>query len=83
MIGGLHLLRYRPGRPLFVGTAALVPLGLTIVGPVAGAIGLTHALWLAAAIVAGSMLSALTVRDVRELRRKDAVPPQPAVEAAA
>jgi predicted MFS family arabinose efflux permease len=133
LLGGLLLLRYRPGRPLFVGTAALsagalpllfladwrwtpaiaaafllaglslevfnttwttvlqqhipldklsrvtsydalgsfvfIPLGLSVAGPVADAIGLTHALWLGAAILAGSMLSALAVRDVRELRR--------------
>jgi MFS family permease len=133
LLGGFLLLRYRPGRPLFVGTAALaagalpllfladwrwtpaiaaafllagvslevfnttwttvlqehipleklsrvtsydalgsfvfIPLGLSLAGPVADAIGLEHALWLAAAVVAGSMLSALAVRDVRELRR--------------
>jgi len=133
LLGGFLLLRYRPGRPLFVGTAALaagalpllfladwrwtpaiaaafllagvslevfntiwttvlqehipleklsrvtsydalgsfvfIPVGLSIAGPVADAIGLEHALWLAAAVVAGSMLSALAVRDVRELRR--------------
>jgi predicted MFS family arabinose efflux permease len=133
LLGGVILLRYRPERPLFVGTAALVttaiplfflasvrstaviaagfltsgialemfnaswatvmqqhvpleklsrvtsydalgsfvfiPLGLTVAGPVADLLGLTHAIWLAAAIVAGSMLSALTVRDVRDLRR--------------
>jgi MFS family permease len=135
LLGGVLLLRYRPDRPLFVGTAALatgglpllfladwrwtpaiaaafllaglslevfnttwttvlqehipldklsrvtsydalgsfvfIPLGLSIAGPVADAIGLSHALWLAAAVVAGSMLSALAVRDVRELRRID------------
>jgi MFS family permease len=135
LVGGLVLLRYRPQRPLLVGTAALtanavpllfladlrstpaiaaaflfsglalevfnttwvtvlqahipleklsrvtsydalgsfviIPLGLSLAGPVADAIGLTHALWLAAAVVAGSMLSALAVRDVRELRRLD------------
>jgi MFS family permease len=136
LLGGILLLRYRPRRPLFVGTAALttgalpllflaevsstaaiaaafllaglalevfnttwttvlqeqipleklsrvssydalgsfvfIPLGLSVAGPVADAIGLTHALWLAAAVVAGSMLSALSVRDVRELRRLNA-----------
>lgn len=147
LIGGLLLLRYRPGRPLLLGTAVLaatalplaflaslrsaaviaaaflvsgialelfnaswatalqqhvpleklsrvssydalgsfvfIPLGLTIAGPVASAIGLTHALWLAAAIVAGSMLSALAVRDVRELRRRDDLrPPEAALEVA-
>jgi predicted MFS family arabinose efflux permease len=134
LLGGALLLRYRPARPLLVGTAALatgalpllcladwrwtpaiaaafllaglslevfnttwttvlqehipldklsrvtsydalgsfvfIPLGLTIAGPLADAIGLTHALWLAAAVVAGAMLSALTVGDVRELRRR-------------
>jgi predicted MFS family arabinose efflux permease len=133
LLGGIVLLRYRPSRPLFVGTAALatgalpllflaslrvtaaiaaafllaglalevfnttwttvlqehvpleklsrvssydalgsfvfIPLGLSIAGPVADALGLTHALWLAAAVTTGSMLSALTVRDVRDLRR--------------
>jgi MFS family permease len=133
LLGGFLLLRYRPGRPLLVGTASLaigalpllfladwrwtpaiaaafllaglslevfnttwttvlqehipleklsrvtsydalgsfvfIPLGLSVAGPVADAIGLEHALWLAAAVVAGSMLSALAVRDVRELRR--------------
>ena len=133
LLGGFLLLRYRPDRPLLVGTAALatgalpllfladwrwtpaiaaafllaglslevfnttwttvlqehipleklsrvssydalgsfvfIPLGLSIAGPVADAIGLEHALWLAAAVVSGSMLSALAVRDVRELRR--------------
>jgi hypothetical protein len=52
-----------------LGSFVFIPLGLSVAGPVADAIGLTHALWLAAAIVAGSMLSALAVRDVRELRR--------------
>jgi MFS family permease len=133
LLGGFLLLRYRPSRPLFVGTAALataalpllflanwrwtpaiaaafllaglalevfnttwttvlqenisleklsrvssydalgsfvfIPLGLSLAGPLADAIGLEHALWLAAAVTAGSMLSALAVRDVRELRR--------------
>jgi predicted MFS family arabinose efflux permease len=137
LLGGVVLLRYRPRRPLFVGTAALVagaipllflaslrstaaigaafllaglslevfnttwtttlqehipleklsrvssydalgsfvfiPLGLSIAGPVADAIGLTHALWLAAAVTSGSMLSALAVRDVRQLRARDII----------
>lgn len=60
-----------------------ISLGLTIAGPVADLIGLTHALWLAAAIVSSSMLCTLAVRDVRELLRKDDAPqPEPAVGAA-
>jgi MFS family permease len=133
LLGGVVLLRYRPQRPLFVGTAALattalplfflasirstpviaagfltsgialemfnaswatvmqqhipleklsrvtsydalgsfvfIPLGLTVAGPVADALGLTHAIWLAAALCACAMLTALSVRDVRDLRR--------------
>ena len=52
-----------------LGSFVFIPAGLTIAGPLADAIGLTHALWLGAAVIAGSMLSALAVRDVRELRR--------------
>jgi predicted MFS family arabinose efflux permease len=138
LLGGLLLLRWRPERPLFVGTAALttgaipllclaslrstaviaaaflvagvalelfntswattlqehvpleklsrvssydalgsfvfIPLGLSIAGPVADAIGLTHALWLAAAVDAVAILCALGVRDVRQLRRLEPVP---------
>jgi len=145
LLGGIFLLRYRPRRPLFVGTAALmtgavpllflanvrstiaiaagfllaglaleifnttwttvvqenvpldklsrvysydalgsfvfIPLGLSLAGPLADAIGLTHALWLAAAVDAGAVLSALSVREVRELRRRDeAVVPASATE---
>jgi hypothetical protein len=54
-----------------LGSFVFIPLGLSIAGPVADAIGLTHALWLAAAVTTGSMLSALSVREVRELRRRD------------
>jgi predicted MFS family arabinose efflux permease len=138
LLGGLLLLRWRPRRPLFIGTAALatgaipllclaslrstaviaaaflvagvalelfntswatalqehvpleklsrvssydalgsfvfIPLGLSIAGPIADAIGLTHALWLAAAVDLGAMLSVLAVREVRELRRVEPVP---------
>jgi MFS family permease len=141
LVGGLLLLRWRPERPLFVGTAALttgaipllclaslrstaviaaaflvagagleffntswatalqehvpleklsrvssydalgsfvfIPLGLSIAGPVADGIGLTHALWLAAAVDAGAMLCALAVRDVRQLRRLEPLPVAP------
>ena len=66
-----------------LGSFVFIPLGLTVAGPVASAIGLTHALWAAAAIVAGAMVSALAVRDVREVRRKDDLPPpEAALEAA-
>jgi MFS family permease len=58
-----------------LGSFVFIPLGLTVAGPVAAAIGLTHALWAAAAVVAASLLAALAVRDVRELPRKDDLPP--------
>jgi MFS family permease len=138
LLGGVLLLRWRPRRPLLVGTAALttgaipllflanlrhtaaiaaaflvagvalelfntswatalqehvpldklsrvssydalgsfvfIPLGLAIAGPIADAIGLTHALWLAAAVDIGAMVSVLAVREVRELRRIEPVP---------
>jgi MFS family permease len=66
-----------------LGSFVFIPLGLTIVGPIASAIGVTETLWLAAVVLLGSTLAALSVRDMRELERKDAVPPEPAVEAAA
>jgi len=65
-----------------LGSFVFIPLGLTIAGPVAGAIGLTHALWLAAAAATVSTLCELAVREVRELRRMDDVPAaEPAWEA--
>jgi predicted MFS family arabinose efflux permease len=64
-----------------LGSIVLIPLGLAIVGPVADAIGLKEALWLAAAISTLSALSTLAVRDVRELRQRDDVPAEPMLEA--
>jgi hypothetical protein len=60
-----------------------VPIGLSLAGPVADAIGLTEALWLAAIIGTASTLIGLTVRDVRNLRRRENEPrvPEPALEA--
>ena len=57
-----------------LGSIVFVPLGLSLAGPVADAIGLTEALWLAAALGTASTLAALTVRDVRDLRRRDEAP---------
>jgi MFS family permease len=53
-----------------LGSIVFVPLGLSLAGPVADAIGLTEALWLAAVLGTASTLAALAVRDVRDLRRK-------------
>jgi MFS family permease len=54
-----------------LGSFVFIPLGLTIAGPLADALGLTHALWLAAAVATATSVSALSVREVRELRRLD------------
>jgi hypothetical protein len=63
-----------------LGSFVFIPLGLSIAGPVADAIGLTHALWLGSAVVATAMASTLAVPEVRELRRRDeAAVPAPAV----
>jgi MFS family permease len=57
-----------------LGSFVFIPLGLTIAGPVAAAIGLTRALWLAAAVATAATLCELAVREVRELRRMDDPP---------
>ena len=54
-----------------LGSIVFVPLGLAIAGPIADAIGLTDALWLAAVVSTACALAALAVRDVRNLRRPD------------
>jgi hypothetical protein len=54
-----------------LGSFVFIPLGLTVAGPLAEAVGLTHALWIAAAVVTGASVGALSVREVRELRRLD------------
>jgi MFS family permease len=65
-----------------LGSFVFIPLGLTIVGPIADAIGVTETLWLAAAVMVVSTVAALAVRDVRALRRlDDRPPPEPALEA--
>jgi predicted MFS family arabinose efflux permease len=58
-----------------LGSFVFIPLGLTIIGPIADALGLSETLWLAAGVCVAATLGALSVRDVRELRRKDEPPP--------
>jgi hypothetical protein len=59
----------------YVGTLALNPMALALVGPVAAAIGARATLLGAAAIAVGCTLLALSVRDIRELEAPpDAVP---------
>ena len=50
------------------GSLAFAPVGLAIWGPVADAVGVSEALWLAAAVALGSTLVLLSVRDVRAIR---------------
>jgi hypothetical protein len=50
------------------GSMAFAPLGLAIWGPVADAVGIGTALWLAAAATALSTVAILAVRDVRVMR---------------
>ncbi|HKG43813.1 MAG TPA: MFS transporter [Gaiellaceae bacterium] len=63
-----------------LGSFVFIPLGLTIVGPVAEVLGVSETLWLGAAICVTATLAALSVRDVRELRRTDDAPPGLALE---
>jgi MFS family permease len=64
-----------------LGSFVFIPIGLTIAGPAAGAIGVSSALWVAAALSSVSMLGALLSRDVRRLRRLTAAPTPPTPDA--
>jgi hypothetical protein len=56
-----------------LGSWALVPLGLAVVGPISEALGTRATLVGAALLSLGATLAVLAVRDVRELRRRDSV----------
>jgi predicted MFS family arabinose efflux permease len=66
-----------------LGSIVFVPLGLSLAGPIADAVGLTNALLGAALLGTAATVAALGVRDVRELRRRDDEVPvvEPAWEA--
>jgi hypothetical protein len=49
------------------GSLALQPLGLAIWGPIAAAIGIDEALWLAAVLLLASSLAPLAIREVRTM----------------
>lgn len=53
-----------------LGSVALIPVGFTIAGPVADAIGTRATLYGAATLVVLATLPIIAVRDVRELRRR-------------
>lgn len=53
-----------------LGSYALAPLGLIFIGPVAENIGTKNALYILAALVFIATASALSVREVREVRNE-------------
>jgi len=55
-----------------LGSFVFIPLGLTIAGPIAGAVGTSSALWGATCVTAITVLTPLVSGDVRTLRRVDA-----------
>jgi MFS family permease len=57
-----------------LGSIVFVPLGLSLAGPTADAIGVAGALWLAGVLGTASTVAALCVRDVRDLRRREGEP---------
>jgi MFS family permease len=59
-----------------LGSFIFIPLGLVIVGPLSDALGVSETLWLAAGVCVAATLAALSVRDVRELRRTDEPVPE-------
>ena len=48
-----------------------IPIGLSIVGPVSAAIGVSTTLWVGLGIFLAAQGGALLSRDVRTLRRRD------------
>ncbi len=66
-----------------LGSIVFIPLGLSLAGPTADAIGLTQALWLAGVLGTASTIAALCVPSVRHLRRREEGPAavEPVLEA--
>ena len=64
-----------------LGSFVAIPIGLSIVGPVSAAIGVSTTLWVAFGIFLAAQGGALLSRDVRTLRRRDeTVAPSPEPE---
>jgi len=55
----------------WLASLVVLPIGLVVVGPIAGAIGVRGALLAASGLAALAVVGVLSVRDVRELRRVD------------
>jgi hypothetical protein len=64
-----------------LGSFVFIPIGLTIAGPAADAIGVSGALWAAAGVSVFTMSGALLSHDVRHLPRLAAAPAPPAPDA--
>ena len=60
-----------------LGSFVLIPVGLALAGPVADAIGTSQTLLAVAGLNLITTLAVLTVRDVRTLRRRIPLEPQP------
>ena len=54
-----------------LGSFVLIPIGLTVVGPLADAIGVSKTLWLSAGFIFVMVVACLFSRDVRELERNE------------
>lgn len=54
-----------------LGSFALIPVGVAVMGPISGAIGVANTLIGAALVVVVATLAVVCVRDVRDLRRLD------------
>jgi predicted MFS family arabinose efflux permease len=66
-----------------LGSFVFIPIGLTLVGPLADAIGVSTTIWCCAAVTSVTGLVALSSRDVRRLRRVDPIAiPSPEPESA-
>jgi MFS family permease len=66
-----------------LGSFVFIPIGLTLVGPLADAIGVSTTIWCCAAVSAVTGLVALSSRDVRRLRRVEPIAiPSPEPETA-
>jgi hypothetical protein len=56
-----------------LGSFVLIPVGLTLVGPLSEAIGVSTTIWCAAGVAALMPIVALSSREVRRLRRIDTI----------
>jgi predicted MFS family arabinose efflux permease len=64
-----------------LGSFVFIPIGLTIVGPIADLIGVSATLWCSAGVALAMGVAAIASRDVRELRRiEPTTVPEPDVE---